>query len=260
MSLMSGPNPATRNGISEAQHEAVAERLDQLNRLLDQAHRNEWVAFERTRIAQELHDRVAQTLFSIGLTADWLLTHIDRDEHIRPDLERLKQMASVGMHQVREAIFSLSSAPVEATQFKSAVRLLLNELAGAGTAADLKVWGDLHLLPPELTDALYQIVREALVNIRRHSGAASTLVSIRMEQDHVTAVIQDDGKGLAPGILETYRHGGTHLGLRGMEHRVERLGGRLTLLPGDDCGLCVTVSLPLKGVTKRAEPNSNSDR
>lgn len=225
----------------------VLARLDQVHRDLDNAQRAEWIAGERSRIAQDLHDRVAQTLFGIGLKADWLLTHLERDEHLRTDLERVKQLASTGLKQVREAIFSLSSAPVEAQQFKPAVQSLLKGLEVAGIAGDLRTWGNLQMLPSEVTDALFQVIREALVNVRRHSGASTVLVSVRIRPERVTAVVQDDGSGLPAGVMETFRESGAHLGLRGMESRVSRLGGKLSLSPGDECGLVVTAIVPLKG-------------
>lgn len=241
-----------QQAVAVGDHAAVLARLDQLLRDLDAASRNEWVAQERIRIAQDLHDRVAQTLFGLGLTADWLLTHIERDEHLRPDVERLKQMASTGLRQVRESIFALSSGPVEAGQLRVAVTQLLKDLEATGISGHLNTNGDLKRLPPDVTDALYQIIREALVNIRRHSGASSALISIRVQPESVTAVIQDDGKGLPGQVLETFRTGGAHLGLRGMESRAERLGGTLTLMPGDECGLIVTASIPLRGAARHA--------
>jgi signal transduction histidine kinase len=241
-----------RCAVRQAEHAAVLARLDQLQRELDTAQRSEWIATERLRIAQDLHDRVAQTLFGLGLTTDWLLAHCDPGDGFHPDLERLKQMASTALAQVREAIFSLSSAPVDPAGFRTAVRGLLGELEGAGIAANLRISGDVAALPPSVTDGLYQIIREALVNVRRHSGAAGVLVGIRAENEAVTAVIQDDGHGLPPAVAETFRKNGSHMGLRGMESRAERLGGRLTLAPGDECGLIVTVTIPMRGVATHA--------
>lgn len=238
---------AMRFEQATSDYSAVLARLDQLHRDLDNAQRAEWVALERSRIAQDLHDRVAQTLFGIGLKADWLLTHLERDEHLRPDLQLVKGMAATGLRQVRDAIFSLSSAPVEAAQLKQVVQGLLKELESVGINGDFQVWGDVQAMPPDVTDALYQLIREALVNVRRHSGAKTVLVSARIEPHQVTAVVQDDGKGPAPGVLETFRENGAHMGLRGMEGRVTRLGGNLHLAPGDECGLVVTAHIPLMG-------------
>ncbi len=237
---------AHRSDQAASDYDEVISRLEQLHRDLDNAQRSEWIAHERMRIAQDLHDRVAQTLFGIGLKSDWLLTNLEKDERLRPDLERVKQLASTGLRQVREAIFSLSSGPVEAGQLRQAIQGLLKEMEAGGITGDLQTLGDPTRIPPDVADGLYQIVREALVNVRRHSGASTVLVSLRITDDAVTAVIQDDGRGLAEGVAETYKMGGAHLGLRGMESRVTRLGGSLWLAPGDECGLVVTARIPLR--------------
>lgn len=239
---------ATNCQVTMGEYAAVLTKLDQVRRDLDSAHRNEWIAHERMRIAQDLHDRAAQTLFGLGLTSDWLLSHTDTTNPLYGDLERMKQMAATGLRQVREAIFSLSSAPVEPAHFRQAIRGLLKDVENGGITGTLQVWGEVNRLTADVTDALYQIIREALINVRRHSEASSVFVSVRIEPDQVTAVVQDDGVGLAEGVADTYRKNGAHLGLRGMESRAERLGGRLTLAPGDECGLIITAAIPLKGV------------
>lgn len=234
--------------VTVSEYAEVLSRLDQVKRDLDSAHRNEWIAHERMRIAQDLHDRAAQTLFGLGLTADWLLAHADQTLSIYGDLERMKQMAATGLRQVREAIFSLSSAPVEPAHFRQAIKTLLKDIEAAGIVGTLQIWGDVNRLTADVTDALYQIIREALINVRRHSQAANALVSVRIEAEQVTAVVQDDGVGISDSVADTYRKNGAHLGLRGMESRTERLGGKLTLAPGDECGLILTATIPLKGV------------
>ena len=238
---------AARSEAATEQYTTLLARLEELKRDLDNVHKTDWIAAERARIAQDLHDRVAQTLFSLGLTADWLLAHVDEGEPLWPEIDRLKKMAGTALAQVREAIFSLSSPPVEPTQFRAAVHSLLLDLEQAGIAGDLRLWGDLQQLSPQVTDGLYQVIREALVNVRRHAKATHLLVSVRTLADRVVAVIQDDGQGIAPEVLDTYRKNGAHWGLRGMESRVERLGGTLTLAPGDECGLIVTAAIPLRG-------------
>jgi len=234
--------------ITMGEYAAVLTKLDQVRRDLDSAHKSEWIAQERLRIAQDLHDRAAQTLFGLGLTADWLLAHAEPTSPVYGDLERMKHMAATGMRQVREAIFSLSSAPVEPSHFRQAVRTLLKDVESVGITGNLQIWGDVHRLTADVTDALHQIIREAVINVRRHSQASSVFVGVRIEPEQVTAVVQDDGVGITDAVAETYRKNGAHLGLRGMESRAERLGGRLTLMPGDECGLILTATIPLKGV------------
>lgn len=209
--------------------------------------RTEWLAEERLRMAGDLHDRVAQRLFALGLTADWLLTQTGTDWPYRPDLEKVKDLAASSLRELRDVIFSLSTGPITAPQFRAAVQAALAELESAGITSELRIWGDVQTLPCEAIEALYHVISEALVNVRRHSGATSVLVSVRIGSNGVTAVVQDDGCGLPPGVLETYRTNALHLGLRGMESRLQRLGGTLRFSAGDECGLIVTASIPSKG-------------
>jgi signal transduction histidine kinase len=152
-------------------------KLDQLQQELASAYRSECVAAERLRMARELHDRCAQTLFALGLTADWLLSQVEPEEPWQPDLERLRQMAATGHRQLREAISALSAPPVDPAGLNQAVRSLLQEAEAAGIRTVLQISGDLQRLPPEVADALHQIIREA----GRHPDAGT---GRRMRSDH----------------------------------------------------------------------------
>src|SRR5207245_3272232 len=86
--------------------------LQTLHHELTGAQKRHMLADERSRIAQELHDRVQQTLFTIGLKADWVLGQLPpegRNElgHYIRALHTIKQLASLGTAQVRDAIFAL---------------------------------------------------------------------------------------------------------------------------------------------------------
>ncbi|HLN62706.1 MAG TPA: histidine kinase, partial [Symbiobacteriaceae bacterium] len=82
---------AARSEAATDQYATLLARLEELKRDLDNVHKTDWIALERARIAQDLHDRVAQTLFSLGLTADWLLAHVDEGEPLWPEIDRLKK-------------------------------------------------------------------------------------------------------------------------------------------------------------------------
>lgn len=202
------------------------------------------VAAERMRIAQTLHDQVAQTLFAMGMMADWVSSHLESDQHLKPELEQVKSLAAKSLCQVREAIFTLSACPVQGHELVGAVDDLLKELERSGVAARLQTSGDLDGLAPTVTETLFQVIREAVVNVWRHARATAAQVTLRVDGGAVTAVVQDDGVGMPPGVLETYRESGAHLGLRSMDARLRRLGGRLTLAPGEPKGLVVTAVLP----------------
>src|SRR2546425_9241425 len=88
----------------------IATDLQTLHHELTEAQKRQMLAEDRSRIAQELHDRVQQTLFTIGLKADWIMQHLPSHTPLVRPLHSIKQLASLGTAQVRDAIFALSSA------------------------------------------------------------------------------------------------------------------------------------------------------
>src|SRR3989454_2525941 len=81
--------------------------LQTLHHELTEAQKRQMLGDERRRIAQELHDRVQQTLFTIGLKADWIIEHLPPDSTRDRSLRSIKELASLGTAQVRDAIFAL---------------------------------------------------------------------------------------------------------------------------------------------------------
>src|SRR6202022_1604710 len=84
--------------------------LQTLHHELTEAQKRQMLGDERHRIAQELHDRVQKTLFTMGLKANWALERLPLDSPPVPPLRSIEQLASLGTAQVRDAIFALSSS------------------------------------------------------------------------------------------------------------------------------------------------------
>lgn len=228
-------------------HRRLTLHLEELNRELDASQRRQLVLGERHRIAQDLHDRAAQTLFLIGLKADWLLARFTGDPGLRDELQRLQELAVQGAAQTREAIYALR-APELTCGLEGGLRRLVRDVEANGLAASLTVTGSPASLPAEVEDALFKMAQEALNNARRHSGGSAVMVSLRYAPEAVTLVVQDDGVGLPAGSAAHPAQlpaDSRHLGLRGMYERVRALGGRLELVSGDEGGLLVRATVPV---------------
>src|SRR5260370_7633256 len=87
--------------------------LQTLHHELTEAQKRQMLGDERRRIAQELHDRVQQTLFAIGLKADWALERLAPDSPLVRPLRSIHQLSPLGTAQVQNAIFSLSPTPLQ---------------------------------------------------------------------------------------------------------------------------------------------------
>jgi len=220
--------------------------LQQLHHELTEVQKRQMLVEERSRIAQELHDRVQQTLFTIGLKADWAKEQLEPGSVLVHSLRSIKQLASLGTAQVRDAIFALSSAELPEEGLVKMLYTLIRDLREASPIeADLVVaeWG---ISPPvDIEKTLLTVAQEALSNVRRHAQATIVIVTVQVTAEQAMLVVQDNGIGLSAQVLQIYASNAMHLGLRGMRHRIEELGGHFTLVNGEEGGLIVKAVIPL---------------
>jgi signal transduction histidine kinase len=244
---------AIRNArLYEEQRNMIA-RLQRLQGQLDAAERDRLLDDERQRIARELHDRVAQTFFSIGLAAQSALEVEARATAGSTDagqqrtlLESIRGLSAVGNEHMREAIFALSRADVEDRGLVRTLWTFVRDFRDrTGLEADLVLVGKERPLPPETAEALLAVVREALANVEQHAHASSVVVTLRTSSTGVTLAVQDDGVGGPALLLRSNGSSFTHFGLRGIQERIKKLGGAFTARNGEDGGLVLRVRVPV---------------
>ena len=220
--------------------------LQALHHELTEAQKRQMLADERSRIAQELHDRVQQTLFTIGLKADWIMEHSPAHLPETRALHTIKHLASLGTAQVRDAIFALSSNELQEGSLVAMLYTLIQNLRESSSIeVDLVVDEWSAPLPAHIESTLYTIAQEGLSNARRHAQATTVVVTVQVSSEQAMLVVQDNGIGLPAQVSQSYRSNPMHLGLRGMHHHVEELGGQLLLANGEEGGLIVKAVIPL---------------
>jgi signal transduction histidine kinase len=120
----------------------------------------------------------------------------------------------------------------------------------AGLPVTVTVTGAERPLPPDVDQAAYRIVQEALTNVSRHAGLAgggdqvSASVRLHYTPDALSVQVADDGRGTVTPAGT--RPSGPGLGLVGMRERVSALGGRLQAGPQDGSGFHVHAELPAR--------------
>lgn len=244
---------AIRNArLYEEQRNMIA-RLQRLRGQVEAAERDRLLDDERQRIARELHDRVAQTLFSIGLAAQ---SALESDGNGVPDngdgdphkaLQSIRGLSALGNEQMREAIFALNRADLQDRGLERTLWTAVRDFRErTGLEADLVLVGRERLVSPETAEALLAVVREALVNVEQHARATSVVVTLRRSRRGVTLAVQDDGIGAPALLLRSIGSSFTHFGLRGLQERIRKLGGGFTARNGDDGGLVVRVRVPVR--------------
>jgi signal transduction histidine kinase len=238
---------AIENARLYEDQQRMIDELEQLHRDLSQAEREQVLRGERERIAAELHDRIEQAIFTLGLKVNAILEREPVTGPIAADLGEVRQLAIHTSEAVREAIFALSLPRAAAGGLPAELQRLVRE-AGESEAveADLVVSGKPAGLSPESVHTLFVLAREALANVARHARAKRVLVSLRYSDEHVDLVIQDDGVGASEQILRHYQESGTHFGLKRSRRQVEAMGGTFEVRNGEESGLAIRARLPVR--------------
>jgi signal transduction histidine kinase len=202
---------------------------------------------ERQRLADDLHDDVAQILFAAQLTLDSILEQDGVTDELAERIERARGLLIRGDTAIRTVIHKLSSPPAAdiGTRLASVVSSVEDEFSlPIHLHVDEVVATSTHGLRRPASDAAIRAAREALVNAAKHAGLCR--VTVRLELDRpgwLLLTIADDGLGaLAP------RSGGGH-GLAAVRQLIADQGGRLHVEQGAKGGTTVTITMPVDGDT-----------
>ncbi|WP_433622379.1 sensor histidine kinase [Nocardia sp. CA-120079] len=177
---------------------------------------------DRDRIARDLHDHVIQRLFAIGLTLQSAVPRAEVPE-VRQHLSTVINDLQEVVQEIRTSIFDLhggNGGGIELQQrIEDAVR---QQTTDSPLRATVQVTGPLSVLEAELADHAEAVVREAVSNAVRHSGAATVSVEISVADD-LTIVVTDNGWGIPNHVIRS--------GLRNLEQRAEKSDGQFTIGP-----------------------------
>ncbi len=225
--------------------EAKNRELEQVNRWLQVARQNEIVNEERSRIARELHDSVAQHLLSIGMNLEWCRAQLAPDSPVYERVSVSKELARSAVDRIRNAIFELSSMGGRDVDLPTALRDLAHEFSHATRLpVKLRVLGAARRLPEAVEHALYQIAQESLFNAFKHARARQINMTLRFTTDAVILTVADDGIGISEAAMSRRGERG-HYGLRNMRARAREVGGTFTIRPRAGGGTEARARIPM---------------
>ena len=196
---------------------------------------------ERLRIARELHDRVGHSM-ALTLQSLDLLQHYAQRDPDRAELKLFEALTSLteAMQTVQQMSAELRRS-VDKAGTAVALRAYLLANAPPEVTATLEVRGDEKLLPPNVSEELYLILREATRNALRHAEASEIRLLMEIGNDTVQASVVDNGRGFRVESAAARPSGG----LPSMRERAELLRGDLivTSVPGVGTNVRVIVHL-----------------
>ena len=185
---------------------------------------------ERTRMAHELHDSLAQTLASLRFKVRLFDDSLNRGDEsvIWQELEGLENTIDEAYGELRSLITHFR-APIDGKGVLRAVERL-TERFRQDTGMEVFFYHNWHLkdLPRESELEVIRIVQESLTNARKHSQASTVrILMYSSEEGRCSILVEDDGVGLPDPLPEPNPTTGEHIGLRIMQERAERIGGEI---------------------------------
>jgi PAS domain S-box-containing protein len=212
---------------------------------------------ERTRIAQELHDTLLQTIQSASLQLSVAVDGVPSDSPAKSRLDRILQIMGQGIEEGRSAIQGLRSSGSQTSDLVLALSRIQQELE-VRPDIDFRVvvTGRQQQLPPQIQNEIYRIGREALVNAFCHSGAKRVELELEYSDSELRMRVCDNGCGIDPQVLEKGRN--EHWGLAGMRERATRIGGLVKILSSPMAGTEVQLSIPTSIASELSLPHHSS--
>jgi signal transduction histidine kinase len=202
------------------------------------------VLTERTRLAQELHDTLEQTLTGIALQQDLVANQFEKSpEDASHHLKLARNLMRQSQADLHRSVWGLRSRADEHFNLTSALLTSASQLTG-GTAIRIQseTTGDAALLSEIIEENLLRIGQEAVANAVKHSGATRITIQWNFLPGKVLLRVSDDGKGFNTADCVGPRDG--HFGLLGIRERTERLGGHVQITSTPGLGTAVTVEIP----------------
>ncbi|GAB2773925.1 GAF domain-containing sensor histidine kinase [Streptomyces daliensis] len=221
-----------------AQHAAIA----LTNARLYERSRELTIAGERARIGHELHDAVAQKLFSLRLTAQAATALVDRDPgRAKEELHEIARLSAEAADELRAAVVELRPAALDEDGLVATLRTQAQVLDRAHSAEVSFSCEGVRALPAAQEEAVLRVAQEALHNALRHADAVRVDVALVRRGTGAVLRVSDDGQGFDPHAV---RRAGRHLGLVSMRDRAGGVGGRLSVESEPGKGTVIELEVP----------------
>jgi len=200
---------------------------------------------ERQRLAQQMHDGPAQSLTNLILQAEIVERLFDAEPaRARSELGQLKTSANVTFQRVRDFIFALRPMMLDDLGLLPTIRRYTQQFETINKLpVTLNLSGD-RTLAPYIEVTIFRSIQELLTNVAKHAHAARVQVTLDLNAEPISIIVEDDGSGFdAAQVLARARERGS-TGLVTLEKRVEMLGGSVNYQSATGRGTRVRVILP----------------
>jgi signal transduction histidine kinase/FixJ family two-component response regulator len=194
---------------------------------LGEQRRHAVVLEERTRMARDIHDTLAQGFTGVIIQLDTSVEALrdEEPEEAAKHIGRARELARESLIEARRSVHALRPQALEKATFAAALRAIItNTTAGTSLHSDFQLKGEPHELQPAVEENLLHIGQEALSNALKHACATKFRARLSFDSDAVRLELHDNGKG----FVVDYANGGG-IGLLGMRERAQQIGATLAV-------------------------------
>jgi signal transduction histidine kinase len=181
---------------------------------------------ERKTISRELHDEIGQMLTGLKMELGSLEEFRNSaGDEFEKHLTETKAITEQTMRSVRDMAMGLRPSMLDDLGLEPALRWQVREFSRhSGIPVSIETDGRLEHLSESVRTCVYRVVQESLTNCARHAQASSVQIIVQGNDGRVSLTVRDNGRGFDPKNV-----GSRGLGLIGMEERIKKLGGTLTI-------------------------------
>jgi len=245
---------ALRNELEQRVTERTAElseanealKLETIERIHAEEMQLTAVLDERTRIAREIHDTLAQGFAGIVIQLEAAEDFLAKDQQVAHNhLIKARQLAKDSLADARRSMWALRPQMLEKGDLVYAISSIVETLSkDSSIHIEFTHQGERTRLPKEVEDGLLRICQEALMNAGKHSRAQNIRAVLTFEDGQVELRIEDDGQGFDAASAPFLRG----LGLRIMKERAANLNGAIAITSQPGRGTQVVLRVPVSGI------------
>jgi signal transduction histidine kinase len=202
---------------------------------------------ERSALARELHDSVAQHIAAVLLQLA-AAARDSTDPTVAERLNEARDSAEYALHEARALSHALHPGVLDDLGLEAALRKLARDSShGNGVDIDVSYAARPQRLPRDVEGVLYRIAQEAVRNATTHASPRRVRVSVRQTEHDATLSVHDDGVGFDLAEADGRRAG---MGLTSMRERVDLLDGHLDIHTAKGSGTTISATVPLDAASR----------
>lgn len=195
---------------------------------------------ERNRIAREIHDSVGHYLTAQSIQLENVALFLAQDPpKAQGYVQEAQRLGKEALKDVRHSVSALRADPLKGKTLEAALQELLQEVK---QTTGIRIESKIKLksaVSNKCSTALYRVVQEALTNVARHSQATRVQVYVMEVSGMVCLRLRDNGRGFEQDLNST------GFGLRGMQDRIQAIGGRFEIKSQSGKGCQVEADIPI---------------